>query len=173
MTNFIDKHRHWGQHIAIVLMLGLGGANWLPIGELGHRITNAVMIGLVTGAILVNYWMHLTGPLCEDCIKSMPLDGNEVAARRKPVLKAFHKVNEGHGRWGYFILLTGLAFLTYAFKEYSAPYNVVNSALSFVIATAWWAVLVHRRLQPWCPFCHWDDGGEKEPSPDPIVPETV
>jgi hypothetical protein len=32
-----------------------------------------------------------------------------------------------------------------------------------------WSVWVHHRLRPWCPYCRrWDDGGAREPSPDPV-----
>ena len=34
-------------------------------------------------------------------------------------------------------------------------------ALGFIIS-----VWQHRKLQPWCPYCRWDEGGDEEVSPD-------
>jgi hypothetical protein len=46
------------------------------------------------------------------------------------------------------------------------PFGILlgmNAALAYVMS-------IHRPLQPWCPQCHWDDGGDEEPAPEPVPP---
>jgi hypothetical protein len=42
------------------------------------------------------------------------------------------------------------------------------------MSTVWYSMIVHNRLQPWCPWCHWGRGHDEQvEAPDPIVPEAV
>lgn len=166
------KHRHWGGQVAIGALLGSVVTDWIPMPLWGHRIAGVIGI-LAIGAGAVMTASHRVGALCEDCIEAMPLDGPEAAQRRKGRLRLFHKIAEKPG--GYIYLGTIAVLLTVGafFKSRSAPGLIMSGLAALCVAGHIGLQLLHQRLQPWCPFCHWDDGGEKEPSPDPIVPETV
>jgi hypothetical protein len=168
------KHRHWGEHAMIAIMLIGAAVDWTPVSDTTSSIIGWVVGGAMVVAFIVHL-SHLRGALCEDCMEAMPLDGHEAARQRKPLLRGFHRLYDGKNTMPLVLLgMVGITVLnSFLFKERSAPNLVVNNLITLGIIGIYVVNGVHRRLHPWCPWCHWDDGGEEEPSPDPIVPETV
>ena len=51
---------------------------------------------------------------------------------------------------------------------YALPLPAGRAAVCSVLVLANVVSWRHARLYPWCPHCRrWDDGGRREPSPDP------
>jgi hypothetical protein len=52
---------------------------------------------------------------------------------------------------------------------------VAGAIIAWTIYLSVVCVSTHRRLEPWCPYCHWGDGGDEEvaPQPDPAPSGTV
>lgn len=107
--------------------------------------------------------------LCERCIASSPLDPQAAVERWRPALHWEHD-----RQLKIAMMLTVLAWIigsNLAWK-YPQPWWVyVLSALAMLaLAGGYVATYQHRRLYPWCPWCHWDGGGEEEISPDVPAP---
>jgi len=167
------KHRHWGEH-ALIALIGFGAViDWFPVSDQFSNVSGWVIGGVMIGAFLVHFG-HLRGALCEDCIAAMPLDGHEAARSRKVFLRAFHKLHDGP--YAMLLLLVGMVAMMFVggiFEKRSIPYLLVYSAVNLVLVGFYLTLGIHRRLQPWCPQCHWgrdDDDEETEaPTPDPVT----
>lgn len=168
------KHRHWGMHLVIAAMLLTVVLDWVPVpGWIEDPVWAFGFTALLVGIVLTA--SHRRGDLCEDCIEAMPLDGQEAAARRRPVLWFFHWPY-GNRRTSLVItgVVLGLIALSSFLDRHSVPAKILNDTAMLILVAGDVAFLVHQRLQPWCPWCHWDDGGDEDAEvPDPVAPETV
>lgn len=103
--------------------------------------------------------------LCEHCMAAMPLNPSEQAVRYRRRLWLLHTGAERRFVIPYLVVLIGSNFapgpsgqLFWALMQTSMIYLILSYS-------------THRRLQPWCPWCRGDGGGEdaEEPAtPDPV-----
>lgn len=155
-----DGWRH-GRHLAgpgVYIAMVLGAASvWFPrIPTIPNALISAVLFTTMAANL-----MH-TRELCERCIGNLPLNPGAKAERNRPVLKTFHVARI----W----FVVGLAVFVGA--STIAPRH---SLLANVFSTLLWANCFavsmiadrHRHLQPWCPYCRGDDGGDT-PSEAPV-----
>jgi hypothetical protein len=141
---------------------------------LGHHVTAVTWLdtGVWTAWILalVADVMHHQKMLCERCISAAPTLDPESAVRRwRRALRAHHAQRAMVTAMA--IVLAAIFYLGTVKHEHPWQY-----ALDAVAVTALGASCVigyqHRRLYPWCPFCRWDKGGDKEIVPPvPVVPQ--
>lgn len=107
--------------------------------------------------------------LCERCIASSPLDPQAAVERWRPALRWEHD-----RRLKLIVMLAVLAWIVgsnLVWKHMQPWWVYVLSALAMlVLGGSYIATYQHRRLYPWCPWCHWDDGGGEEISPDVPAP---
>lgn len=167
------KHRHWGEHALVGAMVVGSASDWTPVSDKVSDIIGWMVGGAMIVAFVVHF-SHLRGALCEDCIKAMPLDGHETARRRKPLLWAYHRLYDSRNTMLYVLLgLVAVSALAGNFLEKrSAPSLILFNLVTLGIIGIYVANGVHRRLQPWCPYCRWGRDDEDEtvaPAPAPVT----
>lgn len=118
---------------------------------------------------------HYRG-ICETCLDQIPDRGSEEAEQRDRTLRATHFLvnHEKWFGWGPAIVLVVAVVLTLTLK-------VQGLTLAYVLPTIGingWAIRLmvhHGRLQPWCPYCRTDGGGDEVecvPDPEPVMVKT-
>jgi hypothetical protein len=124
----------------------------------------AVVFTAGTAAFILDKMYH-EPRLCERCITASPLDPQAAVDRWRQALRW------EHGRRVKILLLLACVawFFTAGFRgaHPGALYGAIDAVALLVLASSYVAMYVHRRLYPWCPWCHWDDGGPRELVPDP------
>lgn len=109
------------------------------------------------------------GRICLRCMESLPVDAGQRVAQWRWLLWFQHRVMRR--RWGYFIGWFGLVFVEVAFRFAlgfgTGEAHWTGAPLNVWVGVSIWSGWKHHRYQPWCPYCRWDDGGDREPSPDP------
>ncbi len=115
--------------------------------------------------------------LCPRCAAAVPLDGALRAQDRAATLRWTHYLCPGYSRRRLLVdgALLAAAVVVMALR---VPLLVVAIVvvLGFVVKSVdAYLVRVHDPLQPWCPHCHWDDGGDEDDTdvPDPVPPSGV
>jgi len=105
--------------------------------------------------------------LCERCVAATPLDPQASVGRWRRALRLHHS-RKATGVMCGAVLAVSIAADSFRHKP---AWALAASALVWVALGALNVIpLQHRRLYPWCPFCHWGDGGEGEVSPDVPAP---
>lgn len=115
---------------------------------------------------------HHNENLCTRCARVIPLDPEAEVRRWRLLLRAHHsKVLS-------LVLMISIAswvvigIMVWRYQDWGWPGYLLDTAVLLAASAFWAGIFKHRRLEPWCPFCHWDDGGSKEaaePEPDPAV----
>lgn len=105
--------------------------------------------------------------LCVRCMQQVPADAGPRAQRQQSVLRVRHVTMERPWIMStVYLVLLGLAL--------GATFDVIDrrwsgAAISFWAAFYFYAIWVHHRLRPWCPYCRdWGEGGDHEAVPDPL-----
>lgn len=144
-------------------------ADFFPVATL-----HVIGIASIASVFMGLYAMHYHGTtLCPLCGAATPLNGPEKALKRARALQWFHHVHST--RYALLTALVGamglglyffLGAVAHAGTLAGLPLNML-----FVVSLAQvYFRSVHEPLEPWCPQCHWGNGGDKEPSPDPVPP---
>lgn len=128
-------------------------------------------------AVLLVCWFanlahHDSGQLCVPCIESVPADAALRADGCRLPLRFAHFVDSRAGILAMVIvcLVPVAAMLTLPAATVARVYLAVHMWVFAVVYADW----THVRLRPWCPFCRrWADGGDHEPSPDPVLQRTA
>lgn len=167
----------WGAHHEIALV-------WIMIAvgilfEINTLILNSghspFAFPLVLAEVVIYDLMIITmlkarghlSRICVECIAQMPLNGQELAIKKRERLRLFHimLINSKSGiiiNIGVILLMTGTFFLSeFVFNLIFFTYIVGNMYLN----------AVHRPLLPFCPWCRGGGGGPHEhvPNPDPSM----
>jgi hypothetical protein len=103
--------------------------------------------------------------LCERCIAATPLDPQASVDRWLRFLRMEHET----GRW-FLVMAAVFGLDVWVDSWHHWLGDVTDFMLMAVLATVYAAEYIHRRLYPWCPFCHWGDGGDHEAAPDVPAP---
>lgn len=106
--------------------------------------------------------------LCERCAAKTPLDPQRAITRWRLALLGYHR---GVLQAAFIAVLSWIALTAILFRGPQWPYwaDLADIGIQVFIATVILFSWKHSRLQPWCPYCRWGDGGEPEtvPGPDP------
>ena len=154
-----------GHHAGEVLILAIAGVIIVGLHPLPgvFALTGALALILV---VLVS-WLAMRRHdrrLCEQCVAAMPLNPSEQATRYRRRFWTAHSLSEPRYLLPYLTVLIGSNFAT------SGPGRVawalIQSSMIYLIA----AQATHRRLQPWCPWCREDGGGEHVAEEPPVLP---
>lgn len=115
--------------------------------------------------------------LCDACIAGWPLDPQAEVEQRRGWLRMEHRWVDAR-RWliwvvavAAMVVAVGLATLV-VLSDQVWPQRVFSLALYVFFGLAAYARHVHKRLQPWCPWCHRDDGDDHF-HPEPVTPPSV
>lgn len=149
----------WGFIAAVIL----GDATGNSIGWIED--TGAVVCGFWVLTKLADSRVHMER-LCERCAAATPLDCQAAVRRWKRALWWRH---QRKAQLAVFIVMAAIFLLDAIAGKHVWVYAV--HAFGFLVLglttiPAW----QHRRLQPWCPYCRWDDGGDEEVAPDVPAP---
>jgi hypothetical protein len=102
--------------------------------------------------------------LCERCMRFLPLNPAQVAVRHRRRFRVTHTAAEPRFLISYLVVLIGSNFAT------SMPGRVGWTIIQLSMIYLLIAHTTHRRLQPWCPWCSPDGGGNRAGDPDPVPP---
>jgi hypothetical protein len=105
--------------------------------------------------------------LCERCISAAPtLNPQGAVERWRRVLWCFHQK-----RAYQLMMLAAICWIFYSSRiRHEHEWALSLDALILVlIGFSYFTGIIHKRLYPWCPYCHWGDGGGEEVTPP--VPE--
>jgi hypothetical protein len=145
----------------------------LPLPEVPYLwitlVYNLVILAGVIGAL----W-HASGSLCEVCISNMPLNAAERAAKRRPALRLAHALFDDRRKR----LVTVVGIITLTAASFFTDTASLADRLRVGVILSWQLTIeasgvMHRKYQPWCPYCDDEGGGwDEEPasSPDPAIP---
>lgn len=107
--------------------------------------------------------------LCEHCIAHMPLDPQTEIIKRDRWLRANHVGEATSRKWAS--LIFAVLSLSYVGVLVFAPRPVGGAVIVLVIGIlgplATIGIQIHKRLQPWCPYCRRNDGGDYQFDPNP------
>jgi hypothetical protein len=156
--------QRWG-HFGPVLLCGSIGAVILlglhPLsGPLALTVPLAVVLFVLASWLLMRQHDRR---LCELCAASLPLNPGEQAARYQRRFWVAHAGSQPRYLIPYLAVLLGSNFA--ATTAGRIGWAIVQASMIYLIA----AYSTHRRLQPWCPWCRGDGGGEHEDTaPGPL-----
>lgn len=99
--------------------------------------------------------------LCERCIAATPLNPEAAAERWDRCLQL------EHSGFRMSLVLFTVVGLNLWIQTYHDWIGYLTDALVLMsIVVVYGAEYAHRRLYPWCPYCHWRDGGDPEYVPE-------
>ncbi|HEY2195371.1 MAG TPA: hypothetical protein VGH76_24145 [Actinomycetospora sp.] len=137
-------------------------------GFAGERESSVVSLVAVVVFIVVQlFTLAHDDRLCLRCIAESPADPARAVQNRKPWLRLFHSATTTAG----VVVLVVVAAIGVTAGLLIRP-GWGDLVLVLPLATMALTV-VHRRIEPWCPYCGWgrddDDEDAPEPTPDPDV----
>ncbi|WP_157646927.1 hypothetical protein [Actinomycetospora chiangmaiensis] len=128
------------------------------------RDASLVSLGAVLVFIVVQlFTLAHDDRLCLRCIAESPADPAQVVERRRRWLRLFHSATTTAG----IVMLIVTAAVGVVAGLLIRP-GWGDLVLLLPLGTMALTVL-HRRVEPWCPYCGWgrDDDGEETPDPTP------
>jgi hypothetical protein len=151
-----------GHYANPVLLLAVAAT--VPLGFFDNapaRIAGGLCTATVLAAIVLDF-RHDAG-LCERCIAAMPLNAPDRV--RQSRTRAMLRIRHTPRRIGLVVLAV---ILVASFIPLHGWHAGADGAFSSLIVVVFWASLyVHRKVEPWCPWCHpRDDGGSEAWEPD-------
>jgi hypothetical protein len=157
----------WGHRASTLLIGAILAAVVLRLHPLPAGTLLSIMVPLGVMALVITSWLLMRQHdrrLCESCMGTMPLNAAEVAARRTRRFRVTHLGSNKVLVIAYLVVLIGSAFIPGRIGLgiwTAAQLSMVYLVLSYS---------THRKLQPWCPWCHERGGGEDEDvdAPDPV-----
>jgi hypothetical protein len=156
----------WRHYASSALMLELAAA--LALGSQPIRFTHlgatlALSLAVLVLTTFVVMRQHDRG-LCEQCVSEIPLDLEKAAAKAKWRFWMAHEGCKPIFAVPYFAMLIGTNFLPG--ESGRLIWAMAQSTMVYLLMAA----NTHRKLQPWCPWCKGDGGGEDRVDVDPLLP---
>lgn len=171
---------HW-LPVALVVDTIYVALSWLEIAQPEKWPFPLTLVPLLPVVVIFAGLWHekLTGTMCILCMEAVPLDpgGRVQAPRKRFFLRYFHRV-AGLRPWVLVAAIIGYdlgigVLLHFAFGVNVNDISWVYAPVDVFIAGLVWALWVHHKYMPWCPWCRrWEDDGPREPSPDPTTSGT-
>lgn len=154
----------------VVVTLGIRAAEWFIAVPLWLDIIASVILTL---AFLAASFHQNLARICVRCMERVPADAPVRAQRQRWALWVEHFIGRRIVIWlalwigiilfvgiGRHVLYPGIASGDPRDNWLLAPNDVFFAVYVY-------AMVMHHRLSPWCPYCKWGDGGDHEPSPTP------
>lgn len=160
-----EKWEHRALPLLIAAIIVSAPLSFLPNNWWGRIIGDVCTVPVL--ALLLLSLFH-GNTFCEYCAAATPADTMGAARRKSRTLRYFHA---GATKWGL-LYLAALFFVPGLFPRHW-PEFAAWSAFQPMYLYWLWSMRVHNLLEPWCPWCNGGDGGLREPSPDPSVPQKV
>ena len=160
---FLQRLGHHA-NVAIIVAFAIS----VPYGffALSTKSIAGTAISALTGLTLFGAFClgfrHDAG-ICERCIASMPLNASERVqqTRTRAMLRVRHTPLRVFGP--VFIAMIAASFI----PLHGWHWGAANAFIDIVAGTYWASFYVHRKVEPWCPWCHpRDDGPSQARVPD-------
>jgi hypothetical protein len=154
--------QHLG-HYSLPALIGLAAINGFLYGV--HGVAGLaggwMVIALLSGSVFLGA-RHDSG-MCEWCLTSMPLNAPDRV--NQPRTRMMLRIR--HPRQRYVLAAGAVTVAALVFPAHGWVLALTVTCFTVPLATAWAALYVHRKVEPWCPWCHPGGGGEDEvPEPD-------
>jgi hypothetical protein len=157
----------WGHQGARLLIAAIIGSITLRLRPPPAGTALSLMVPVAVMALVITSWLLMRQHdrrLCEACMRTMPLNASEQAARQVSRFRVTHLGSNKLLVVGYLVFLVGSAFVPGRLGLAvwtSAQLSMIYLVLSYSS---------HRRLQPWCPWCNERGPGEDHDvqAPDPM-----
>lgn len=159
---------HWGAQFLIAAILVTIA---IALRPLPYDSPAAALVPVLLVLMVLASWLLMRQHdrrLCEDCMRSLPLDPAQDAARFRRRLMLAHLATDRRLVGGYLLLLLASNLVLI---ENLVPSDLGRPLWAAVQSTMVYLVLAyttHRRLQPWCPQC--GGGGDDSQEADAPVP---
>lgn len=151
--------------IPYLLMIAVANrvAYFLKLSLIPSILDTGAALVLMVGVIAL--YRHLRfGGLCLRCMRNTPLDPGREVARNKVFLWELHWST---GRL-WVVLGVCVGILLVGEHAHGLMHTLSKIPLDIQFFSLTWAIWIHHRLRPWCPYCRgWGEGGEEERVPDP------
>lgn len=159
-----ERHRWplWLHHRQVPMTLAIGalviGTNFVA-HAIGEALAIVAIVGIL-GADFVSY--RHQGTLCERCAADMPVNGEELAEKRRRLLRWHHAPI-----WRLLLLVAIILIPDRSPWELVGSVAVAGFLLSVAVADG-----AHLPVSLWCPWCSGGGGGgdddpEEAPTPSP------
>jgi hypothetical protein len=119
--------------------------------------------------------MHVdVARLCLKCMEAVKADAplRVQRPRTRALLKLHHVMNElpfWQRLAGFVLMISVPIFCTQVLKLDVIVARLIYLPFDLLLIAWIYATWPHHKYRPWCPWCRrWDEGGEHEPSPDPV-----
>ena len=162
MSDGYARAGHWASQFLIGAILAAIALRLNPISPTDPL---ALLLPLMLMVIVLASWLRMREHdrrLCERCMSSLPLSPSDSAVRYRRRLTTVHLAAKKSLVAAYIAALIGSAFLPGALGLWI--WATIQSSLIYLVLSS----TTHRRLQPWCPSCRGDGGGDHRVSPDPV-----
>lgn len=160
---------HWGSQalIAAILLTIANALRPLPSDSPGATLVPVLLVLMVLSSWLL--MRQHDRRLCEDCMRSLPLDPAQDAARFRRRMMLAHLAADRRVVAGYLLVLlaSNLVLIeSLVPSELGRPlWAAVQSTMVYLVL----AYSTHRRLQPWCRMCGGGgDDRQDADAPDPL-----
>lgn len=163
-TPWIAKLRHYMIHYMILASTFHVLGQWY----LGPEVMTWLGWGptLMVVPFVASIIAHSRIPACEVCVRKIPLNGSELAERRRFFLQWNHR---------FWWLLAPFLVINVVTLGVASLFDdrTMDSIMGAIAGSAWVptliAVEIHDRLRPWCPWCRRGrDDDEEAPAPTPV-----
>ena len=159
------RGRFWqrlGHHGTVIIALAVGAS--IPLGFFGGAIAGYVS-GVLTEIMLVAfvlYFRHDAG-LCERCVASMPLNAPDRV--KQPRTRTMLRIR--HAPLKVALTVFVAVEVLFLWPLHGWHRGAAGALGDVILATYWVSLYVHRKVEPWCPWCHpRDDEGDEGFVPD-------
>lgn len=161
-ARFLNAWGHYAPDVLSVVIVTLVAFRFAPPPPVTVLPIAALLFAAVVGS-----WLLLRRHdrrLCEPCMAAMPLDPSRRAQRYGYRFRLAHLGSNP---------LAVVAYLAFVMGSAALPGTVgrgiwLVAQLSLILSIR--SYVTHRRLQPWCPVCREDGGGNTIVEPDPVLP---
>jgi hypothetical protein len=163
LSDVFVRSGHWASQ---VLIGSIVGAIALRVAPIQTSDPLALLVPLLLMLLVVVSWLRMRDHdrrLCERCMASMPLNPSLAAQRYRRRFATTHLGSNKPLMISYLLVLVGSAFLPGPAGTWI--WATVQATMIYLILSS----VTHRRLQPWCPKCQGEGGGESSShTPDPM-----
>jgi hypothetical protein len=165
----LAHYAHEGAPIALVVLIA---SNWLPKAHGALQETAVFVFSIVWMLFMLGGLYHLYF-LCEKCISKFPLNGPEMAVKRRKQLYSAHFRLKWYTASFIAFALSGALGERLGLSRF---WDNVLITIFLAPQPYWFARIfsAHSKLQPWCEYCdNGGGGGGKQETPDPSPSELV
>lgn len=166
INNFMALIGHHGAAVRIGCIAGIAASTAMPDSWAIVGIT--IMVLAIAGFVLTTIaeTSYHVGSICLRCFHETPLENPKLAEKKKPQLKRFHWFTPRRCIILIVIILTtqlGSIALGNLAHHLIMPLTLVPACYLAYLG------IIHRRLQPWCPWCRHRGHGDDDD--DVVVPD--